>query len=104
MKPTSIAKTVAALCAAAGLWSLHQAANTENIPAAKPVAAHASYLQPVADMQPEQQQQFRAGEKVFNNFWIAIPNADISKWWDLSQPGPGGGGWGLGPTFLATGA
>ncbi len=102
MKQTSIAKTLAALCAAAGLWSLHQAASTENTPAAKSVPAHASYLQPVADMQPEQQQQFRAGEKVFNNFWIAIPNADISKWWDLSQPGPGGGGWGLGPTFLAT--
>ncbi len=78
MKQPSIAKTLAALCAATGLWSLHQAANTENTPAAKPVAAHAAYLQPVADMQQEQQQQFRAGEKVFNNFWIAIPNADIS--------------------------
>ncbi len=102
MKKTTIANTLAALAVTAGLWSLHSAANTENTAAAKPVVAHAAYLQPVPELQPEQLQTFRAGEKVFNNFWIAIPNDVISKWWDLSQPGPGGGGWGLGPTFLAT--
>ncbi len=99
---TRTTQTLAALCAATALWGLHQAASTENAPAPKPVVPHAAYLQPLAELQPEQLQTFRAGEKVFNNFWIAVPNDVISQWWDLSQPGPGGGGWGLGPTFLAT--
>ncbi len=102
MKKTTIANTLAALAVTAGLWSLHSGANTENTPAPRPVVPHAAYLQPLAELQPEQLQSFRAGEKVFNNFWIAVPNDVISQWWDLSQPGPGGGGWGLGPTFLAT--
>ena len=61
MKQRTIAKTLAALCATAGLWGLHQAANTENAPAAKAVVPHAAYLQPVADLQPEQLHEFRAG-------------------------------------------
>lgn len=95
-------RPVAALALLAGLAAVHQGASTQATPPARPAAPHAAYLQPVPGLTPEQQQTFRAGEKVFNNFWIAIPNDVISQWWDLSQPGPGGGGWGLGPTFLAT--
>ncbi len=102
----TILSTVAAgLGGLAGLLlalGLPLSGETQEAPAARKVVPHAAYLQPVAELQPAQLQQFRAGEKVFNNFWIAVPNDVISQWWDLSQPGPGGGGWGLGPTFLAT--
>ena len=75
---------------------------TENsAPSGEPVVAHAAYLQPVPGLQPAQKQMFRDGEKVFNTLWIAVPEDQISKWWDLSRPGPGGSEWGLGPTFLA---
>ncbi len=102
MKPTRTTALAAALILMTGLWAVHRDARTGNAPVAGNIPAHAAYLQPLPGLAPEQMQAFRAGEKVFNNFWIAIPNAVISKWWDLSQPGPGGGGWGLGPTFLAT--
>ncbi|MCM0044413.1 MAG: c-type cytochrome [Burkholderiaceae bacterium] len=102
MKPAPILRPLAAAALLAGLAALHPSAGTEEKPAARPIPPHAAYLQPVPGLTPEQQQTFRAGEKVFNNFWIAIPNDVISQWWDLSQPGPGGGGWGLGPTFVAT--
>ena len=104
----SISRTVrhyrplAALALLAGLAAVPPGASTQATPPARQSPPHAAYLQPVPGLTPEQQQTFRAGEKVFNNFWIAIPNDVISQWWDLSQPGPGGGGWGLGPTFLAT--
>ena len=104
MKHRPVLRTLALLGLTAGLaslYGLHLPAVSENAAPARSFPVHASYLQPVAGMTPEHQQQFRAGEKVFNNFWIAIPNDVISKWWDLSQPGPGGGGWGLGPTFLS---
>ncbi len=75
---------------------------TETTPAsAAAVLPHMAYLQPVPDLQDAQKKNFRAGEKVFNTLWIAVPEDQISKWWDLSQPGPGGSEWGLGPTFLA---
>lgn len=102
MRPASIARTLAALAVLSGLAAIHLRASTQSTPPPREVPPHAAYLQPVSGLTPEQQQTFRAGEKVFNNFWIAIPNDVISQWWDLSQPGPGGGGWGLGPTFLAT--
>ena len=65
------------------------------------VLPHTAYLQAMAGLQGAQKQLFRDGEKVFNTLWIAVPEDQISKWWDLSQPGPGGSEWGLGPTFLA---
>ena len=74
---------------------------TENMSAVPAVLPHMAYLQSVPDLQDVQKRAFRAGEKVFNTLWIAIPEGEISKWWDLSQPGPGGSEWGLGPTFLA---
>lgn len=95
-------RPVAALALLAGLAAVPPGASTQATPPARQSPPHAAYLQPVPGLTPEQQQTFRAGEKVFNNFWIAIPNDVISQWWDLSQPGPGGGGWGLGPTFVAT--
>lgn len=102
MRPASLARSLAALAVLSGLAAIHLRASTEATPPPRQIPPHAAYLQPVAGLTAEQQQTFRAGEKVFNNFWIAIPNDVISQWWDLSQPGPGGGGWGLGPTFLAT--
>ena len=83
------------------LLGLHRAAITETLPSPSVIVPHASYLQPVQGLLPEQNQKFREGEKVFNTFWIAVPNEKISEWWDLSQPGPAGSEWGLGPTFLA---
>jgi hypothetical protein len=65
------------------------------------VLPHTAYLQAVPGLQGAHKQMFRDGEKVFNTLWIAVPEDQISKWWDLSQPGPGGSEWGLGPTFLA---
>ncbi len=102
MRPSHLIRPVAAVLLVAGLAAVHLRASTNTSPPSRPVAPHTAYLQPVPGLTPDQQQTFRAGEKVFNNFWIAIPNEVISQWWDLSQPGPGGGGWGLGPTFLAT--
>jgi len=60
------------------------------------------YKQPVAGLSSKQLKQFPQGEKVFNNFWMAVNNPLIPLTWDLSLPGPSGGEWGLGPTFLAT--
>lgn len=102
MKPARHLKYVATLALLCGLWAVQREASTGDAPVPAAIPPHAAYLQPLPGLTAEQMQTFRAGEKVFNNFWIAIPNAVISQWWDLSQPGPGGGGWGLGPTFLAT--
>ena len=60
------------------------------------------YKQPVAGLSAKQRKQFPQGEKVFNNFWMAVNNPLIPLTWDLSLPGPSGGEWGLGPTFMAT--
>lgn len=80
---------------------LNPAYTEPNRPAVAAVVPHAAYLQAVPDLEAAQKQKFREGEKVFNTLWIAVPEDVISKWWDLSQPGPGGAEWGLGPTFLA---
>ena len=82
--------------------AVQRVAVTETAPRPEAVLPHTAYLQPLAGLAPEQKKQFREGEKVFNTFWLAVPNDVISKWWDLSRPGPGGGEWGLGPSFLAT--
>ncbi len=85
------------------LGALHLKAMTDTLPAsADKIPLHMSYLQPVPNLQPEQKQKFRNGEKVFNTFWIAVPNDVMAAWWNLSEPGPGGAEWGLGPTFTAT--
>ena len=82
---------------------VHRIAITETLPApSEAIAPHTAYLQPVPGLAAEQKKLFREGEKVFNTFWLAVPNDVISQWWDLSRPGPGGGEWGLGPSFLAT--
>lgn len=60
------------------------------------------YKQPVAGLSAKQLKQFPQGERVFNNFWMAVNNPLIPLTWDLSLPGPSGGEWGLGPMFLAT--
>ena len=60
------------------------------------------YKQPIEGLSAKQLKQFPQGEKVFNNFWMAVNNPLIPLTWDLSLPGPSGGEWGLGPTFLAT--
>lgn len=104
MNKRLVLKTLASvglLSGLAALAGLHPAGHTEGAAPERAFPVHASFLQPVAGLAPEQLNTFRAGEKVFNNFWIAIPNEVMSQWWDLSQPGPGGGGWGLGPTFLS---
>lgn len=64
------------------------------------VVPHAAYLQPVPGLDAEQTQQFRAGEKIFNTPWLAIPNKIMPNW-DYTLSAPGNGEWGLGPTFLA---
>jgi CxxC motif-containing protein (DUF1111 family) len=56
----------------------------------------------VAGLTAKQKQVFLHGERVFTNFWMAVNNPVIPLVWDLSQPGPAGGEWGLGPMFLAT--
>jgi len=61
-----------------------------------------AYKQPIPNLTAKQFKQFQRGEKVFNNFWIAVNNPTIPLVWDLSLPGPSGGEWGLGPMFLAT--
>ncbi len=85
------------------LGTMHHGAVTQNLPtSAEKIPVHASYLQPLPTLTPEERQKFRDGEKVFNTFWIAVPNDLMAKWWNLSEPGPGGAEWGLGPTFTAT--
>lgn len=98
-KATKLLTLVAALGLLAGVL---RPAFTQPGPApGVTVLPHMAYLQPLSDLQEAQKRVFRAGEKVFNTLWIAVPEDQISKWWDLSQPGPGGSEWGLGPTFLA---
>jgi CxxC motif-containing protein (DUF1111 family) len=97
MKKTVATLIVLALCA------VQRTAITETLPApTEAIVPHAAYLQPISGLSAEQKKLFREGEKVFNTFWLAVPNDLISQWWDLSRPGPGGGEWGLGPSFLAT--
>jgi CxxC motif-containing protein (DUF1111 family) len=88
------------------LCAVQRTAITETLSApaeaAVPALPHVAYLQPVPGLAADQKKLFREGEKVFNTFWLAVPNDVISQWWDLSRPGPGGGEWGLGPSFLAT--
>lgn len=69
---------------------------------AKVVLPQDVYKQPVPGLSAKQRKQFEQGEKVFNNFWIAVNNPIIPLTWDLSLPGPSGGEWGLGPMFMAT--
>ena len=80
---------------------LHGTAVTQT-PSDKPVVPQEVYTQPVAGLTPKQMQVFLQGERVFTNFWMAVNNPVIPLVWDLSQPGPAGGEWGLGPMFLAT--
>lgn len=83
------------------LVGVHGAAITET-PADKVVVPQEVYKQPVEGLSPKQMQVFLKGERVFTNFWMAVNNPVIPLVWDLSQPGPAGGEWGLGPMFLAT--
>lgn len=64
------------------------------------VVPNAAYLQPVPGLSDAQKQQFRAGEKLFNTAWLAIPNRIMPNW-DYTLSAPGNSEWGLGPTFLA---
>ncbi len=64
------------------------------------VVPHAVYLQPVPGLDESRILQFRAGEKIFNTPWLAIPNKIMPNW-DYTLSAPGNGEWGLGPTFLA---
>ena len=70
--------------------------------ATKVVLPQDVYKQPVTGLTPKQLKQFKEGEKVFNNFWMAVNNPIIPLTWDLSLPGPAGAEWGLGPMFMAT--
>ena len=80
---------------------LHGTAVTQT-PSDKTVVPQEVYRQPVAGLTAKQMQVFLHGERVFTNFWMAVNNPVIPLVWDLSQPGPAGGEWGLGPMFLAT--
>ena len=80
---------------------LHGTAVTQT-PSDKEVIPQEVYRQPVAGLTAKQKQVFLHGERVFTNFWMAVNNPVIPLVWDLSQPGPAGGEWGLGPMFLAT--
>ena len=60
------------------------------------------YKQAVPGLSAKDKLRFNKGEKVFTNFWIAVNNPVIPLVWDLSQTGPAGGEWGLGPMFMAT--
>ena len=80
---------------------LHGTAVTQT-PSDKSVVPQEVYRQPVAGLTAKQMQVFLHGERVFTNFWMAVNNPVIPLVWDLSQPGPAGGEWGLGPMFLAT--
>jgi CxxC motif-containing protein (DUF1111 family) len=71
-------------------------------PKVKTVIPQEVYKQPVPGMSAKDKQRFIKGERVFTNFWIAVNNPVIPLIWDLSQSGPGGGEWGLGPMFMAT--
>lgn len=64
------------------------------------VVPHAVYLQAVPGLDETQTLQFRAGEKIFNTPWLAIPNKIMPNW-DYTLSAPGNSEWGLGPTFLA---
>jgi CxxC motif-containing protein (DUF1111 family) len=64
------------------------------------IVPHAAYLQPVPGLDDAQTQQFRAGERLFNTAWLAIPNKIMPNW-DYNLSAPGNSEWGLGPTFLA---
>ncbi len=64
------------------------------------VVPHAVYLQPMPGLDDAQTKEFRAGEKIFNTPWLAIPNKIMPNW-DYTLSAPGNGEWGLGPTFLA---
>ena len=83
------------------LLLLHGTAVTQT-PSDKTVVPQEVYRQPVAGLTAKQMQVFLHGERVFTNFWMAVNNPVIPLVWDLSQPGPAGGEWGLGPMFLAT--
>jgi CxxC motif-containing protein (DUF1111 family) len=75
---------------------------TKDVPAAPEVLPQEVYKQPVAGLSAKEMQKFLKGEKVFTNFWMAVNNPVIPLVWDLSQTGPAGGEWGLGPMFMAT--
>ena len=83
------------------LMAVHGAAITQT-PADKAVVPQEVYKQPVEGLSSKQMQLFLKGERVFSNFWMAVNNPVIPLVWDLSQTGPAGGEWGLGPMFLAT--
>ena len=89
------------LALAAWLLLLPTVAVTQT-PADKSVLPQEVYRQAVAGLSAKQTRFFLQGEKVFTNFWMAVNNPVIPLVWDLSQPGPAGGEWGLGPMFLAT--
>lgn len=74
-------------------------AATLTVPASD-VVPHAAYLQAIPGLDDAQTQQFRAGEKLFNTAWLAIPNKIMPNW-DYTLSAPGNSEWGLGPTFLA---
>ena len=100
--PSKAVKVVILGATFVSLVGLLKPAFTETTSTASPtILPHTAYLQAVPGLQGSQKQMFRDGEKAFNTLWIAVPEDQISKWWDLSQPGPGGSEWGLGPTFLA---
>ena len=91
----------AVLVLASLLWFVHGTAVTQTA-SDKAVLPQEVYRQPVAGLSAKQMQIFLKGERVFTNFWMAVNNPVIPLVWDLSQPGPAGGEWGLGPMFLAT--
>ncbi len=75
---------------------------TKDVPVAPEVLPQEVYKQPVPGLSKKDMQKFLKGEKVFTNFWMAVNNPVIPLVWDLSQTGPAGGEWGLGPMFMAT--
>ncbi|NQW67462.1 MAG: hypothetical protein HQ455_09625, partial [Burkholderiales bacterium] len=89
-------------CVLAALLLLLPTVAVTQTPADKSVLPQEVYRQAVAGLSAKQTQLFLQGEKVFANFWMAVNNPVIPLVWDLSQPGPAGGEWGLGPMFLAT--
>lgn len=75
---------------------------TKDVPVAPEVLPQEAYKQAVPGLSKKDMQKFLKGEKVFTNFWMAVNNPVIPLVWDLSQTGPAGGEWGLGPMFMAT--
>ena len=75
---------------------------TKDVVAKSKVLPQEVYKQPVPGLSAKDKLRFNKGEKVFTNFWIAVNNPVIPLVWDLSQTGPAGGEWGLGPMFMAT--